>query len=293
MQKDLEATYPVLRIRLLGVNAYGQDAGNGPMTLGRELPWLQDVDADHDGRGDAAASWNANYRDVYILDGANVQVATFDVESKDLNQSANYTALQELLVDAAMTSQKPWRNADEPLDVNDDTRVEPIDALIIINKLNDVGPHTLPPPKAGDPPMRYYDCNGDGDIGPVDALNIINRLNEQNGGTGGEGENGQNAASVATYPSADLAALVPRAAAWNEPLSPKPEDAVNNPVVESPDGGPVVDENRSPISAAAASRLEAGPADSALPKSRPPEQLDGWLAVRAGEEPLSDITGPY
>ena len=84
-------------------------------------------------------------------------------------QAENYSALRELLIDAAMTSQRPWRNADNPLDVNDDGEVEPLDALNIINKLNAEGPHELPPPQAGDPPMRYYDCNGDGEVGPIDA----------------------------------------------------------------------------------------------------------------------------
>ncbi len=94
LQKDLEAAYPVLRIQLLGVNAKGQEAGNAATTLGRELPWLQDVDANQDGLADAATLWNASYRDVYILDGNNVQVATFDVDSKDLTQAENYSALR-------------------------------------------------------------------------------------------------------------------------------------------------------------------------------------------------------
>ena len=93
LQQELETTYPVLRIQLLGVNALGQEAGNGPTTDGRELPWLQDVDTNQDGRSDAGTLWNVSYRDVYILDGANVQVAAFDVESKDLGQPANYAAL--------------------------------------------------------------------------------------------------------------------------------------------------------------------------------------------------------
>ncbi len=87
-----------------------------------------------------------------------------------------------------MTSQRPWRNADNPLDVNDDGDVEPLDALNIINKLNTEGPHELPPPQAGDPPLRYYDCNGDGDVGPIDALNVINHLNEASGEANAEGE---------------------------------------------------------------------------------------------------------
>ncbi len=188
MQKELEATYPVLRIQLFGINAVGQESGNQATTQGRELPWLQDVDTNQDSRADAAALWNANFRSVYVLDADNVQVASFDVDAKDLEVPTNFAALRQLLIDAAMTSQKPWRNADDPLDVNTDDKVEPLDALIIINKLNEEGPHKLPPPQAGDPPMRFYDCNGDGEVAPVDALNVINHLNGQSASANAEGE---------------------------------------------------------------------------------------------------------
>jgi len=266
----------VLRIQLLGVNAYGQDAANEPTTQGRELPWLQDVDANHDGRGDAAALWNPSYRHVYILDGDNVQVAAFDVDWNDLRQPANYGALRELLIDAAMTSQRPWHNADNPLDVNDNGGVEPLDALIIINKLNVEGPHKLPPPQAGDPPMRYYDCNGDGEVGPIDALNVINYLNAQSGAANAEGEGlpaESHAVQAAQPASFAVLAPIPNAACGrNQSRLGLRTDLVGTGDAVRPD--------------AALGRSGADPAELSWRKSHSLEPWDGWLAVRAGHELL-------
>lgn len=266
----------MLRIQLLGVNAYGQDAANEPTTQGRELPWLQDVDANHDGRGDAAALWNPSYRHVYILDGDNVQVAAFDVDWNDLRQPANYGALRELLIDAAMTSQRPWHNADNPLDVNDNGGVEPLDALIIINKLNVEGPHKLPPPQAGDPPMRYYDCNGDGEVGPIDALNVINYLNAQSGAANAEGDGlpaESHAVQAAQPASFAVLAPIPNAACGRNQsrLGLRP-DLVGTGDAVRPD--------------AALGRSGADPAELSWRKSHSLEPWDGWLAVRAGHELL-------
>ena len=73
-----------------------------------------------------------------------------------------------------------WHNYDSPLDANDDGLIVPLDALIIINKLNTEGSHELsapgdayPAPGAG----MYWDVNDDGWVSPVDALLIINHLN--------------------------------------------------------------------------------------------------------------------
>lgn len=266
----------MLRIQLLGVNAYGQDAANEPTTQGRELPWLQDVDANHDGRGDAAALWNPSYRHVYILDGDNVQVAAFDVDWNDLRQPANYGALRELLIDAAMTSQRPWHNADNPLDVNDNGGVEPLDALIIINKLNVEGPHKLPPPQAGDPPMRYYDCNGDGEVGPIDALNVINYLNAQSGAANAEGDGlpaESHAVQAAQPASFAVLAPIPNAAyGRNQSRLGLRPDLVGTGDAVRPD--------------AALGRSGADPAELSWRKSHSLEPWDGWLAVRAGHELL-------
>ena len=72
----------------------------------------------------------------------------------------------------------PWQNAANPLDVNHNASVTPIDALIIINYLNSNGSQVLTGSPAGIDP--YYDVNGDGKVTPIDALTVINFLNSQN-----------------------------------------------------------------------------------------------------------------
>jgi hypothetical protein len=73
-------------------------------------------------------------------------------------------------------------NQSQPLDVNNDSYITPIDALMVINHLNRVGsgPATL---------GSRLDVNRDGHVSPIDALLIINHLNNRGGGVGeGEGE---------------------------------------------------------------------------------------------------------
>ena len=61
-------------------------------------------------------------------------------------------------------------NLSNPLDVNVDDTVSPLDALIVINILNDHGKLTLQ--------TNYkVDTNGDGQLSPLDALIVINGLN--------------------------------------------------------------------------------------------------------------------
>jgi VCBS repeat-containing protein len=82
------------------------------------------------------------------------------------------------------------RNLRNPLDVSDDGSISPVDALMIINLLNN--PQVFAP-KANttlaeglsSPP--YYDTNGDGRVSPVDALIVINYLNSK-AAASGEGE---------------------------------------------------------------------------------------------------------
>lgn len=92
----------------------------------------------------------------------------------------------------------PFHNPDDPTDVDGDGHTDPLDALIIINDLNNNGIRPLIDPvphELGQP--RFYDVNGDGRITPIDALIIINLLNRRATGaaepgsgpaTSGEGE---------------------------------------------------------------------------------------------------------
>ncbi|MCR9295207.1 MAG: Ig-like domain-containing protein, partial [bacterium] len=79
-----------------------------------------------------------------------------------------------------------WQNPNGTLDVNNDSFVTPIDALLIINYLNGGGEQFLP--DSGVTPPPYLDPNGDEFVTPVDALLIINALNRTSGGGSGEGE---------------------------------------------------------------------------------------------------------
>lgn len=91
---------------------------------------------------------------------------------------------------------QPWHNPQLPADVNGDTAVTPLDALIIINELNRSGSHALPAPPA--PPFMpppYLDANGDNFVYPVDALIVINYLNAHRGQ--GEGERSDRPVTIA------------------------------------------------------------------------------------------------
>ncbi len=73
-----------------------------------------------------------------------------------------------------LSAAAPWQNTPLPLDVNHDSIVENVDALIIINRLLQVGISALPALPEGTLPANYYDTNGDNMLSPGDALRAIN-----------------------------------------------------------------------------------------------------------------------
>ena len=101
MQNDLDASRPQLDVHILGVNAAGLESGNAFITSGRDIPWLQDLDANGDGWSDVWRSWNVIYRDVVILDAENARVGTFNLTTHDLRIPENYNTLRQMFVDAA------------------------------------------------------------------------------------------------------------------------------------------------------------------------------------------------
>jgi len=77
---------------------------------------------------------------------------------------------------------KPLQNPLNPLDVNCDGEVTPLDVLDIINELNAHGSHALSVLSAtlpADEPPTYLDVDGDNFVSPADALQVINYLNSQ------------------------------------------------------------------------------------------------------------------
>jgi len=188
LQKDLAAAYPLLRIQVLGVNWFGLESANGEMLEDKSLPWIQDVDSDQNGYSDVWQNWGTEHLDLVVLDGSGRPVAWANMSTFNLELPANYAGLRDDLVAAAMASQKPWRNAGKPLDVDNSGAVLPLDALIVINRINTITTQQLPPPVTAQSPPPYYDVNGDGSVTPLDALLIINFLNVGSSAAAGEGE---------------------------------------------------------------------------------------------------------
>lgn len=89
-------------------------------------------------------------------------------------------------------------NLVNPLDVNNDSSVTPLDALVVINDLNTHGARQLPPPPVQ---SAWLDTNEDGFVSPLDVLVVINELNRA---AVGEGEG----ASVATLENLTQSLLV-------------------------------------------------------------------------------------
>lgn len=77
---------------------------------------------------------------------------------------------RRLLVVGVITPVSPPQNYGNPEDTNYDNQVTPIDALIVINRLNN-------PNQTDSQSSVSADIDGDGIISPRDALLIINRLN--------------------------------------------------------------------------------------------------------------------
>lgn len=80
-----------------------------------------------------------------------------------------------------------WQNPVQNLDVNADGRITPIDALLVINYLNDPTKDRFLP-NTGLVPPPYLDTDGNERVSPNDALLVVNYLNERSAGGGGEGE---------------------------------------------------------------------------------------------------------
>jgi len=74
----------------------------------------------------------------------------------------------------------PWSNPLNPLDVNRDGAVTPIDALLVIDDLNANGARSLPLlPILPNAPPPFIDTSADDHVSPLDALLVIKALNAQ------------------------------------------------------------------------------------------------------------------
>ncbi len=191
LQKDLDADHPETAIQIIGINQTGHEEGNTGMAEGRDLPLLQDVDADNNEFSDLwleAEDWDVTFRDVIILNAANEYVARYNLTEHNIkpdDDPTNYNTLKSLLLEAAEPVTASWQNSLNIHDVDGDGVVLPFDVLLVINRLNEQGIHEFAARTNDDDP--YYDVSGDGMLTPQDALLVINFLNDQ-AAAEGEGE---------------------------------------------------------------------------------------------------------
>ncbi len=87
--------------------------------------------------------------------------------------------------------ESPWQNRANPVDVNSDRFVTPLDALLVINWLNAHGASSLNEPDQT--ASIRIDVSGDGLVTPLDALRVLNHLNAR---LSGDGEGGNERASA-------------------------------------------------------------------------------------------------
>jgi len=94
MQRELDEDGYSDRIRILGINSIGSESGNDYITLGRNIPWLQDVPLEH-----VWDSWRVNYRDVVILNTRGETSDVFNLTAHDLTLPENYETLKTILLE--------------------------------------------------------------------------------------------------------------------------------------------------------------------------------------------------
>ncbi len=109
--------------------------------------------------------------------------------------------------DVLLSSENSWQNPIQALDINGDQLVTPLDALLVINALNQDGARILPPRPAGEDPIPYLDSSGDGFLSALDALLIINALNSQAAASPVTAAAPNAAAPVTPAPEGEIGAL--------------------------------------------------------------------------------------
>jgi PhoPQ-activated pathogenicity-related protein/acetyl esterase/lipase len=111
-------------------------------------------------------------------------IGAVDDDLEDGTQTVTITAQANLYQDSSALVQvedddeaqtNPWHNENLPEDVNNDGIVSPLDALHVINELNQNGSYELPESKPDG--ETKVDVNGDGWLSPADAIQVINTLN--------------------------------------------------------------------------------------------------------------------
>ncbi|MCA9122377.1 MAG: tandem-95 repeat protein [Planctomycetales bacterium] len=107
-------------------------------------------------------------------------VSTFTYQAVDPSGARSAVTTVQITV-SGTGSATTWHNSVNPYDVNNDGSVSAVDALQIINDLNNNGSRVLPS-QSGAPP--FLDVNNDGSVTPIDVLQVVNRINSAGSGEG-------------------------------------------------------------------------------------------------------------
>ncbi len=105
-------------------------------------------------------------------DLGDVSIVVTATDDGDPVASANDT-----FVITVRPNQAPWQNPANRFNVGNENDVEPIDALLVLQYLNQFLPGPLPEPPTPNGPPPFVDVNGDNDCTPFDALLVIIELN--------------------------------------------------------------------------------------------------------------------
>ncbi len=122
-----------------------------------------------------------------IVDGSQVfTILTSATQSADA--SYNGLSVNDVSVTSVDDGRRPYQNPSNVYDVNNDNKVTPLDALLIINDIARNKSRVLPGTRTDG--QNYVDTSGDGSISALDALRVINEVAraKRAGSTSGEGE---------------------------------------------------------------------------------------------------------
>lgn len=134
--------------------------------------------------GTAADAFFVNPESGKLLISDDMAIRSVDEESLTLSIIAEYNGqISEPYVVEVKIQRSAWQNPISRFDVNNDNIVTPVDALIVINRLNRIPDSGLNNTEKSDLD-HFIDVNGDMTVAPIDALMVINYLNRLSAGEG-------------------------------------------------------------------------------------------------------------